>query len=188
MLHHALKETPNNPKNTICAEATPQLYNLNALLGRLFERYHLSAPESSRPCTCVRIPQGYLSPFPDTSSLSYPLPFTSHPPLTHLILRGNVRPLLHQETHHRIMPPLRSDEQRRVSILRRAPPASATHPYAPPGPRPHTPHCVQTAMLQLAGGVYTPPAPVSGPEVSFCHVPQDQAPREAKLGVSSLFE
>ena len=32
------------------------------------------------------------------------------------------------------------------------------------------------------------PSPVSGPEVSFCHALQDQAPRGAELSVSRLFE
>jgi len=136
MLCHAPKDTPNNPKNTFCAEATPQLYKHNALSGRLFAGYHLSAPESSRPGTCVRIPQGYVSSFPETSSLSYPLPFTSKISLTHLCLRGNVRPLLHQETHDLILSLLRSGVQQRPSILRRAPPASATHPCTPPRPPP----------------------------------------------------
>ena len=94
----------------------------------------MSAPESSRPGTCVMIPQGYLSLFPGTSSPSFPLPSTSHPPHTHVRLRGNVRPLLHQEKHNRIIPLRSSGVQRRPSKLRRAPRRQQLTPAPHPGP------------------------------------------------------
>ena len=160
MLRHAPEDTPNNPKNTFCAEATPQLYNHNAWLDRFFAGHHLSAPESSRPGTCVGIPQGYLSLFPGTSSLSYPLPFTSHSPLTHLRLRGNVRPLLHQEKHDRIMPLPRSSVERRLSILRRAPTRQQPTPALHRSPA-HVHPCVFKPPLSR-----NPTAP--GPGGLFC--------------------
>ena len=59
-----------------------QSLNINASLGRWFAGHDLLAPESSRPDRCVRLPQGYLSPSPEISPLSYPLPFPTPVSLT----------------------------------------------------------------------------------------------------------
>jgi hypothetical protein len=96
-----------------------------------------------------------LSPFPEISALSQPVPLPPHPPLTHHVLRGDVRPRLDQRPHHLRMAVARSEVQRRVSILRRAP-LSAPDPCAPPGPRPTcAPLCGQTATVEKPHRVRT---------------------------------
>ena len=121
-----------------------QVHNHNALLVRSFAGHHLSAPESGPPDKCERLTRGFLSPFPEISSFPYTLPSTLHSPLTHIALRGNVRPLLYQEKHDFIMIGVRSGVERRVSILQHAPPRH----YHTPAPSLIAPRCVRIAKAK----------------------------------------
>ena len=75
-----------------------------------------------------------LQPFPETSSRSNPQPSISLAPLTHRILRVDVRPRLQQQFHHIKMTLVRNYVQRRDSTLRRVPPRQHLVSESHPGP------------------------------------------------------
>ena len=156
MLPHAPEDAPH-PKTRTAPSVKKQPLNISTLVCASFAGRICRRQQAVVHSRLVIVAHPKAVPIPRNLFSLIACAHPSHPPLAHLVLRGHVRPRLHQDTHHRVMPLGPSDVQRRVASLRRAPPCQ--HPPLHPTRAWYAPLRFETTFVKKLSRNLTAPRP-----------------------------